>query len=176
MGLGMNFVEIMKDACSDIPDAAVLELGTKRSNEAVSTTHKDFAKDCAVYVGTDIEDGTDVDVVCDAHDLTEWFGRKFDVVISCSTFEHFKRLWIVAREIGLILKRGGIVFVQTHQTFPLHSYPSDYFRFSKEALESPFEGFETIARDYEFPCSIKSDVTKDTDKAFLNVVYIGRKK
>ena len=32
------------------------------------------------------------------------------------------------------LKIGGRLFIQTHQTFHLHAYPSDYFRFSTEAL------------------------------------------
>ena len=36
------------------------------------------------------------------------------------------------------LKVGGLIYIQTHQSFPLHGYPHDYFRFSREALASLF--------------------------------------
>ena len=32
------------------------------------------------------------------------------------------------------LKSEGVLFLQTHQTFLIHGYPSDYFRFTTEAL------------------------------------------
>ena len=32
-----------------------------------------------------------------------------------------------------------LVFLSTHQTFKLHGYPFDYYRFSTRALESLFE-------------------------------------
>src|SRR5690606_1763642 len=114
----------------------------------------------AEYVGTDFRAGPDVDVVADVHELTRTFGEeRFDAVISCSTLEHVKYPWIAVVEINRVLKPGGLVFVQTHQTFPIHAYPSDYWRFTREGLEALFAaqvGFRTVASAHEFRCAVAS--------------------
>ena len=80
--------------------------------------------------------------------------ERFDVILSASTFEHLKYPGLAAHELLKTLTVGGLLFVQTHQSFPLHGYPSDYFRFSREALASLFGttmGFEVVATGYDFP-------------------------
>ena len=160
----------------------VLELGTKRSIPDRPTHHKEWSPNASEWVMTDIELGIDVDRVCDAHRLVKEFGRRtFDAVVSCSTFEHFRQPWVVAEEIGYLLVPGGYVFVQTHQSFPIHGYPSDYFRFTREALQSMFEdsgAWETMETDYEFPCSVWSerDPFSWRGEAYLNVCLFGRLK
>jgi len=119
----------------------ILELGTKRSemNLEKGTIHKAEFKNYSEYVGTDVEEGIDVDIVADAHKLSDTLGEeRYDVIISCSTFEHFKYPTLVAHEIMKVLKLNGLLFIQTHQAFPLHAFPTDFFRFSIEALESLF--------------------------------------
>jgi predicted SAM-dependent methyltransferase len=141
-----------------IPNAKVLELGTKRSRPNFPTHHKSWAPE-AKWVMSDFQEGLDVDVIADAHKLTETFEpESFDAVVACSVFEHLQRPWIAAKEIAGVLKPGGMVFVQTHQTFVLHGYPNDYWRFTKEALQTIFEdaGLKTISSDYSFPCRIFS--------------------
>ncbi len=57
------------------------------------------------------------------------------------------------------LKVGGLLYIQTHQSFPLHGYPNDYFRFSQDALASLFGttmGFEVVATNYDFPVRLYS--------------------
>jgi hypothetical protein len=52
-----------------------------------------------------------------------------------------------------------VLFIQTHQSFPLHAYPYDYFRFSREALSGLVGtqmGFGVLATDYEFPSKLLS--------------------
>jgi len=150
------------DMVNNLHQPRILELGTKRSelNIKKGTIHKDEFKDYSEYIGTDIEKGLDVDVVADAHRLSKVFGEKsFDIVISCSTFEHLKYPTIVAYEIMKTLKISGLLFIQTHQTFPLHAYPSDFYRFSTEALKALFgtkNGFVAIDAWYEFECDIVS--------------------
>ena len=122
------------------PTAMVLEVGTKRADEA-GFTHW-FAAFPQVprqnYVMADIAAGLDVDIVADLHRLPPDWSQRFDVFIASAVFEHLERPWIAAQEAARVLKSGGLCYVATHQTFPLHGYPSDFFRFSKEALELLF--------------------------------------
>jgi len=139
---------------------SVLELGTRRVLPGVSTMRRSLVPHAREYVGTDFREGVDVDVVADAHALSEVFGEnRFDAVISCSTFEHLKYPWIVVVEINRVLRAGGLAFVQTHQSFPIHAYPNDYYRFTREGLEALFggqAGFRTIRSGHQFRCAVVS--------------------
>ncbi|MBV9065401.1 MAG: class I SAM-dependent methyltransferase [Methylobacteriaceae bacterium] len=140
------------------PDARVLEVGTKQSIEGrVTHVHGHFELvPRANYTMADVEAGNDVDVIADLHSLpVEWTNR-FAAVVAISVFEHLERPWIAAREIARVLKPGGFCFIATHQTFPLHGYPSDFFRFSKEALTLIFEdaGLNVAEAGYQFRTKI----------------------
>lgn len=161
------------------PAGRILELGTRRWGSE-PTHHKHWLPD-AQWTLSDAMAGQDVDVVADAHWLTAESWEPFDAVIAFSVFEHLERPWVAATEIGHILKPGGLVYIATHQTFPLHGYPNDYFRFSKEALCSLFEpDFETVARGYSLPCRIvppdQVTVWDRFAEAYLSVEYLGRRK
>jgi SAM-dependent methyltransferase len=138
--------------------ANVLEAGTLQSNHGQAThSHGRFPwvapKD---YVKLDIVAGPDVDVVGDLHALPAEWSQKFDCVLANAVFEHLERPWIAAREIARVLAPGGVFLVSTHQSFPLHAYPSDFFRFSREALRLIFEdaGLVVDAADYKHRCAI----------------------
>ena len=161
-----------------IPHARILELGTKRSIADRPTISRPLFPDAAEYIGTDFQAGLDVDVVADVHALSHSFAPEyFDAIVSLSTFEHLKYPFLAAHEILKCLKLGGRLFVQTHQTFHLHAYPSDYFRFYTEALEAMFArqmGFKMEATLHEFPAEIHS-VVGITKPAFLNSCITGTK-
>jgi SAM-dependent methyltransferase len=164
-----------------MPAPSVLEFGTKRSIPDRPTHHFDLIPHASRCVGTDFQAGADVDIVADVHRLCETVGREsFDVVISCSTFEHFKYPQLAAHQIMHVLKPGGVIYIQTHSTFPWHGFPHDYYRFTREALLSLFPaamGFHVVKADYEFPCRIVSERDPGTkqEPAFLNVVMFGEK-
>lgn len=164
-----------------IPAPRVIELGTRRSDPAVSTLHKVWVPHAAEYLGVDYETGLDVDVVADAHRLSQAFGpESVDAVVSSSTFEHIKYPWIAALEIARVLRPGGYVFVQTHQTFCLHAYPDDFWRFTEGSLRALFgtgAGLEILACHYEYPVHIVSqdDPGQQLDPAWLNVCLTARK-
>ena len=159
----------------------VLELGVKRSIPSRSTLHKHWVPKAGAFLGTDIEAGEDVDFVADIHRLTEVTGEeKFDVVISCSTFEHFKYPQKAAHEIMKSLRMGGAVFIQTHQSLPIHDFPYDYFRFSREGLAALFGqemGFEVLGTDYEYPVRLFSvnDKAGHFSPSYLNTRLLGVK-
>ena len=159
----------------------VLELGTMRSIPERSTRHDEWIPNAIEYLGTDISECVDVDIVADVHELSNVIGNeKFDVIISCSTFEHFKYPQLATHQILKVLKPNGLLFIQTHQSFPLHAYPHDYFRFSKEALCALFNkrmGFEVSKTCYNFPAWICSPRELGTVNAhsYLNVCLFGKK-
>ncbi len=168
-------------ACRERRAPRVLELGTRQSVPGRSTRHEAWVPHAAEYVGVDLAPGADVDLVADIHRLSAVVGgERFDIVISCSTFEHVKYPHLAALEILRTLAIGGLLFVQTHQTFPLHAYPADYFRFSREALASLFGtrmGFRTIGTEYVYPAEVRSawEPGLRALPAFLNVHLFGEK-
>jgi hypothetical protein len=174
----MNSVRDFLPYTKTMTNPKVLELGTKRSKPERSTMHKHYVPHAMVYHGTDIEAGQDVDIVADLHKLTDVIPEEsYDIVISCSTFEHLKYPHLAAFNISKILKPMGCLYIQTHFSFVLHSYPYDYFRFSKEALSGCFgtkNGIKVIATDYEFPCKIVSKELGEQG-SWLNTVLFGVK-
>lgn len=155
---------------------AVLELGTLRWERDRPTHHEAWVPHASRYVKADIAAGIDVDIVADAHELTSAFEvGEFDAVIAISVFEHLRRPWDAVNELAAILKPGGVALVMTHQTFPLHGYPHDYFRFSIEALEELFAPpkWATLAAAYAYPCRIvpPAEVTRwnPAAESYLNV-------
>jgi Methyltransferase domain len=168
--------------CAELPSPSVLELGTLQSVPGRSTMHRDWVPHAGEFLGTDIEAGADVDIVADLHRLTDVTGsERFDVIISASTFEHLKYPTLAAHELMKALKVGGLLYIQTHQSFPLHGYPNDYFRFSQDALASLFGtrmAFQVIATNYDFPARIHSRRLSNTQHmpAFLNTTLWGEKR
>ena len=133
---------------------------------------------------TDYQQGLDVDVVCDLHKALDTFEvESFDAIISCSTFEHLKYPLVVAHNLMQMLKVGGKIYIQTHQTYPLHGYKYDYFRFSREAMKSMFPstmGMQDLSLFFSNPAEIIPDKKisswNSVAESYLNVVYIGQKK
>ncbi len=149
-----RFLRLAKDT----RPASVLEVGTLQSKPGWPT-HQ-FASFPWVrredYVMADVQAGPDVDVVADLHALPAAWAGRFDAFLALAVFEHLERPWIAAREVARVLAPGGIFMVGTHQTFPLHGFPQDFFRFSKEALALIFQdaGLEVIESVYEDRCLI----------------------
>lgn len=176
---GANILASFIDRVRAKRNAKILELGTKRSNPENSTVHREWIADDATMILSDFADGLDVDIVADIHRLTDVFKEKeFDFIFCCSVLEHVQRPWIATGELLKVLKPGGEIFIQTHQSFPLHGFPSDYFRFSMEGLETLFAdaGFENLEPGYDFPCKVFSDeAPTDQGIAFLNSVIVARR-
>jgi SAM-dependent methyltransferase len=159
----------------------VLELGTLRSLPGRSTLHRDWVPHHGEFLGSDIAPGPDVDIVADVHRLSTVAGQEqFDVILSFSTFEHLKYPHLAALELLKVLRPGGLLFVQTHQTFPVHGYPHDYYRYTREGLAALFGtrmGFTVRATDYEFPTSIHTRRVPQLahHEAWLNTRLVGEK-
>jgi hypothetical protein len=163
----------------------ILELGTKRSKPDTPTNRKHFFQNIknVEYVMTDYQKGIDVDVVCDLHKINDIFkDEEFDLILSFSTYEHLKYPQLVSHNLMKMLKVGGIILISTHQSFPLHGYKFDYFRFSREAIKSIFSkkmNFITITSYFTDSCIIiphnNINQWNHLAESYLNVFYIGEK-
>ena len=95
------------------------------------------------YITFDMITGEHIDVVGDAL-KAPFRDSSFDTIISTQMLEHVEKPWVVVSEIRRILKSGGICILTAPFLVPYHADPRDYFRYTKEGLESLFknEGFE----------------------------------
>lgn len=159
-----------------------LELGTLRWEADKPTHHGHLFGHASEYVKSDVEAGVDVDVVADAHKLSDVFRpRSFDVVLAVSVWEHLMRPWVAMEEVSKILRPGGMVYIETHQTFPIHGYPSDFYRFSDRALRVMANDAMLAVEDtaYSYPARIipPKEVTRwnPAAEAYLNVGVYARK-
>lgn len=140
---------------SNITSQRILEIGTCQHHNR-PTHHKALFPNAERYVCGDIQHGTDVDVICDAHNLERSFlYGEFNIFIACSVWEHLKRPWIAAESVLNILPIGGIFFIQAPFAFPEHAYPNDFFRFTRSGLESLFSHAGLLQSCYDWAADLK---------------------
>ncbi len=123
----------------------LLEVGSRARSAVV---RRDFAPAGWDYVGLDVMAGRNVDVVGDAHELSRVFpSRRFDAVMSLSVLEHLLMPWKFVVELNRVLNIGAVGLFTTHQCWPMHDQPWDFWRFSDRAWDSLLNrltGFEII--------------------------------
>lgn len=83
------------------------------------------------YIGVDILEGPGVDVVCNAQQLVERFGREsFDIVIATELIEHVQNWREVISEIkGICKPEGTIIMTTRSKGYGYHAAPFDFWRF-----------------------------------------------
>jgi SAM-dependent methyltransferase len=92
------------------------------------------------YLGIDIRPGPGVDRVADVEALPLADGS-VGTVIAMNTFEHVARFWRGFAEIQRVLRPDGALLVSCPFYFHIHSYPSDYWRFTPQALRLLLEDY-----------------------------------
>ena len=172
-------LELWSDMMLAYPSPEILWTGAKPWDGTPS--HSYFANaPHGRWLGTDIEGGEGVDIVGDLHYLDTITDRRFQGIFSPSTLEHVARPWIAFKALANLLADGGCLYLHSHQTFPIHGYPSDYFRFTGEAMRVMAEdaGLEVIETGYDHPCQIHPPagiVWNPSAPAFLNVTIVAVK-
>jgi SAM-dependent methyltransferase len=81
------------------------------------------------YVGHDLKEGRNVDVVLGGED--HWSNvpsSAYDVVISGQALEHCLHPWTFISEVARILKPGGRTCIIAPHTWVFHNYPQDCWR------------------------------------------------
>lgn len=136
---------------------SMLEIG---SRNVTGVTRRNLFPHCVDYIGFDVLAGDGVDIVGDAHKLSESFPlERFDFIYSISVFEHLLFPWKVVLEINKVMRPGGYVFVSTHPVWPAHELPWDFWRFPRNgfhALFNQYTGFEIVSLTEGLPCKTYS--------------------
>lgn len=140
----------------DLPKhSQALELGSRARS---GVTRRELMPKHVKYTGFDILQGQNVDVIGDAHQLSQYLKpNTYDVIFSMSVFEHLIMPWKVVLEMNKVLKMSGQVMITTHHTWALHEMPWDFWRFSDQAwraLFNEYTGFEIVETALGEPASI----------------------
>ena len=125
----------------------VVEIGARVVGPASSLQAGLFQPECK-FIGVDIHPAPGVDVVADAHFLSDHFEPgSVDGIMSFTVMEHLACPWLLAAQINKVLRVGGLTLHSLPQAYPIHETPSDFWRTSDEGLKvlfSPEMGFEIL--------------------------------
>lgn len=107
------------------------------------------------YIGVDMREGANVDVVANAHSLP-FDDASFDCVVSSEMLEHDDAFWLSMSEMGRVLKPGGaLILTARGNGCPEHGCPSDYYRFMPQAVKVLYDlagcDLTTQQDDTEYP-------------------------
>lgn len=109
------------------------------------------------YIGLDMRPGPGVDCVGSIENLP-FPSRSLGTVIAMSTFEHVQRFWKGFDEIYRVLRPDGALLVSCPFHFHIHSYPSDYWRFTPESLKFLLDRYPSKIIGYHGPADRPSNV------------------
>jgi SAM-dependent methyltransferase len=130
------------------------------------------------FVGCDMRQGHGVDCLADAHQLPFRDGS-VGTVLLLDTLEHVQSPVVAVQEACRVLKRGGVVLLASVMNFPIHSHPSDYWRFTPAVFDyllTPFAPRTVVSQgDAEFPQTVigvamKQPITAEEGERFREAV------
>jgi SAM-dependent methyltransferase len=160
----------------------IIEIGSANVNGSVRPIFESL--DVSEYVGIDFRRYDGVDIICNAENMMERFGKEsFDIVVSTSFLEHAEDWKKVISNIKDVCKKGGIMLHTTvSKGYGLHEYPQDFWRFELEDMKNIFSDCEILLleKDTQIPGSFikvrkKEDfVEKDlSDYRLYNILSNG---
>ena len=122
------------------------------------------------YIGVDMEDGKGVDVIIDFTDDLDIIKnklnkKKFNTIFCFSVLEHCKNPFKMCENITNILEKNGFIFIGVPFTWRIHSYPSDYWRFTSEGIKILFSNFDFKHYDNNISSRI-NEIRKISKKMF----------
>ncbi len=134
----------------EVKGKKVLEVGSYDVNGSLRPIIESWEP--AEYIGVDIEEGPGVDVICNADNIVEHFGKEtFDIVISTELLEHVWDWRRVISNIKNICKSNGIILITTRSYgFPYHAYPYDFWRYELEDMKNIFSDCELMVLENDF--------------------------
>jgi SAM-dependent methyltransferase len=150
---------------ADVKGRRVVEVGAYNYNGSARRVIE--AMGPASYLGTDVQPGPGVDLVCAAEKLPAELGDdSADVVASLEMLEHAEDWRGAVAGMARVLAPGGLLLLTTRSPgFPYHPHPEDHWRFTVDMMDGIAEacGLETIRLE------------PDTDPSQPGVFFLARK-
>jgi len=115
---------------------SILDVGSYDINGCLRPLFEKLGKGNWHYDGLDIEEGPNVDIVCEDKWLKGRFpieDNSYDVVVSSSCFEHDTAFWVTFEEMARVTKNNGYIQISTPEGGGVHRYPLDCWRFYPDA-------------------------------------------
>ncbi|MFX0198414.1 MAG: methyltransferase domain-containing protein [Candidatus Hodarchaeota archaeon] len=127
----------------------LLDVGSAHINGDIRGKVEDYKIE---YAGLDMREGENVDIVLNAHDIPKRFKKgSFDIVTCFDTLEHDDMFWLTVENMKWALKKRGYLLIGVPGgNCPYHAEPEDYWRFTKQAVSSWFEGMEDFLIDVQY--------------------------
>ncbi len=151
----------------------VLDIGSGTGEQALSYRAL-FASPDFEYVGFDIDNGPNVDVVpADPYCWDELETEEFDLVLMGKTVEHNPFFWITAAEIARVLVPGGLVAIIAPSAGRVHRLSLDCWRFYPDSWPAlcAYVGLDLVESFIDYPA-------KDRPiggQAWNDAMMVGRK-
>ncbi|WP_197706475.1 class I SAM-dependent methyltransferase [Pseudodesulfovibrio profundus] len=160
----------MEKYIKDRPAGKVLDVGAQVV-DGQKLSYRDFFEDLGwEYVGFDVVEGKNVDVVsADPTDIP-LSDDSFDLIISGQAFEHIKFFWLTFEEMARVLKPEGLCFLIAPSRGPEHKYPLDCWRFYPDGYQALGEWAKLelleVSTDWELDSEIDGAEWGDTVGVF----------
>lgn len=123
------------------PNARTIELGCRCAEGQEDLSLRPIFERHGTYIGIDLQDGPDVDLVRDIAREKMTYIEYADLIICCETLEHIPEFWRVIRNIRRYAHPGACVLISVPDIgFPYHEHPVDCYRFTEYALRSLMPG------------------------------------
>lgn len=161
-----EFLQLLTETL-DLPHP-VLEVGALQTEgqEAYADV-RPFFKDGS-YLGCDMRPGAGVECLADAHQLP-FREASVGTVLLLDTLEHVQSPFVAVQEACRALRPGGVVLLASVMNFPIHSFPSDYWRFTPAVFDYLLTTFEprfvVSQGDAEFPSTVIGVAMKPSPRA-----------
>jgi SAM-dependent methyltransferase len=114
-----------------VPDI-IVEIGAAGPHPVLRT----FAPAGARYIGVDMVEDKNVDIVVTDPYVLPFADNSVDVVVSSSCFEHSEFFWLVFNEVMRVLKPNGIFYLNVPSNGNFHRFPVDCWRFYPDSAKA----------------------------------------
>jgi SAM-dependent methyltransferase len=147
--MNKNSLQMMKDFKEKYvtgTNLKVLDIGSRvaKRQSWLGTYRKFFLEH--EYLGVDMEEGENVDLVVNEAYVLPFEDDHFDVVISGQTMEHMEQPWTWIKEVARVLKPGGLACIIAPALVHLHRYPIDCYRYYPDGMRglAKWAGLEVL--------------------------------
>jgi SAM-dependent methyltransferase len=129
-----KFVETRLDPNKEM---LIVDIGSQNVGGYVPPYRNLFSKPKWKYIGCDMAEGNNVDIVLkNPYRWKELKSCSADVVVSGQAFEHVEFFWFTMMEIMRILKPGGFCCIIAPSSGYPHRYPVDCWRFYEDGMKA----------------------------------------